>query len=190
MRKLIAHMMTTIDGYIGDAPGLHRLTNDWTNLDDEMRGWYTVLFGATDTLMFGRVIYQELVPHWTAVADGRIPGSTWEVGFGSHVRRARKIVVSSTLRDVPVDTTVIGGDLAAEVNAIKATEGSDILLYTGPALLATLSRLGLIDEYLVSVHPIAIGRGTSLFGGLNGPLRLELVSSKRFRSGSLVNRYR
>jgi dihydrofolate reductase len=191
MRKLIVHMMTTLDGFIADEPGTPgRLPGDWTNYDDEMRRFTADLFTATDTLMFGRGIYQEFVPHWTAVGNGDIPGDEHEVIFGGRVRDTRKIVVSTTLDQVPGDTTVLRGDLAAQVDALKAAPGSDILCYCGPDLLATLAGLGLIDEYMLYVHPLVIGRGVHLFGGLQGTVRLELARTRTFDSGTVLSYYR
>ena len=67
MRKLILHMMTTVDGFIADSEG--RLSG-WTNWDEEMKAFYnSEVFAGSDTIMYGRRIYEELVPPCTAIAD-------------------------------------------------------------------------------------------------------------------------
>jgi dihydrofolate reductase len=48
----------------------------------------------------------------------------------------------------------------------------------------------LIDEYRLVIHPVVIGNGTSLFGALREPLRLDLVEARTFPSGTLIHVYR
>ena len=59
-----------------------------------------------------------------------------------------------------------------------------------PTLSAALERLGLIDEYRLVVHPILAGHGPTLFQGLERSRRLELVSTKRLKSGVMALHYR
>jgi dihydrofolate reductase len=64
------------------------------------------------------------------------------------------------------------------------------LLVGGTRLSAALERLGLIDEYRLVVHPILAGHGPTLFHGLERARRLELVSTKRLKSGVMALHYR
>ena len=57
-------------------------------------------------------------------------------------------------------------------------------------LSATLERMGLIDEYRIVVHPIFAGHGPTLFQGLERSRHLELVSTKRLKSGVMALHYR
>ena len=59
-----------------------------------------------------------------------------------------------------------------------------------PMLSAALERLGLIDEYRIVVHPVLAGHGPTLFQGLERSRRLELVSTKRLKSGVMALHYR
>lgn len=191
MRKLILHMMTTMDGFIADSSG--RLSGNWTNWDDEMRQFYNDLFAAADTIMYGRVIYEEMVPAWEAIADGNAPAGVSDTegdrAFGRHLRELRKIVISTTMESVEGRAAVIQENLAEQITAIKKQPGSDILLYCGPCLLATLRELGLIDEYMLYVNPTALGMGAHLFGQLKSPLQLKLLQAKTFGSGTVLTRY-
>jgi riboflavin biosynthesis pyrimidine reductase len=63
------------------------------------------------------------------------------------------------------------------------------LLYCGPRLVSTLTELGLIDEYMLYVNPIVLGRGTSLFENLKGALQLKLLRIKIFGSGVVLKFY-
>jgi len=57
-------------------------------------------------------------------------------------------------------------------------------------LSAALERLGLIDEYRLVLHPVLAGHGPTLFQGLEPSRQLELVSTKRLKSGALALHYR
>jgi dihydrofolate reductase len=191
VRKLILHMMTTMDGFIADSSG--RLTGSWTNWDEEMKAFYHDLFAATDTIMYGRIIYEEMVPAWEAIADGNAPPGVSDTeadrAFGRRLRELRKIVISTTLDQAEERATVIGDNLAGQIAAIKNQPGSDILLYCGPRLMATLTHLGLIDEYMLYVNPTALGKGVHLFGQLTSALQLKLLQVKAFSSGTILTTY-
>ena len=61
-----------------------------------------------------------------------------------------------------------------------------VLVHGGPDFAASLTRLGLVDEYHLSTVPIAIGAGRSPFANLDEHLKLEVVEEQRFRSGALA----
>jgi len=85
---------------------------------------------------------------------------------------------------------VISGDIADQLAALKDRAGKTIMLSCGPATLAPLaSTPGLIDEYLIAVHPAAIGAGPQLLDGLSTDLALRLLEAKVFDSRCLILRY-
>lgn len=191
MRKLILHMMTTLDGHIATPDG--RLDRAWTNWDEEMKAAYNDLFATIDTIMYGRVIYQEMVPAWKDIAEGRPPGwmtvTDSDLKFARRLQDMRMIVLSTTLDHVEGNATLIRDDLAGRIAELKFQPGSDILLFCGPALLSTLAGLGLIDEYLLYVHPTATGSGVSLFGDLRQAIQFNLKTIRTFSSGSILAHY-
>jgi dihydrofolate reductase len=65
-----------------------------------------------------------------------------------------------------------------------------ILAHGGAAFLDALIRDGLIDEYRLVIHPVAIGHGTRLFSSLAKSLRLELVEAHTYPSGTAIKVYR
>jgi dihydrofolate reductase len=191
MRRIVLHMMTTADGFIADSQGK---LGGWTNWDEEMRAFYNdEIFAASDTIMYGRRIYEEMVPAWTAIADlDPLEDETiteGDVTFGKRVRAMKKIVVSTTLEAVGRNAIVVRDNIPERIMELKMIEGPDILLYCGPRLVATLTGLGLIDEYMLYVNPILLGHGTRLFGDLHGALQLTLLKTKIFGSGVVLNYY-
>jgi dihydrofolate reductase len=87
-------------------------------------------------------------------------------------------------------TRIVRTNLQDEVLKLKQEQGKNI--FTGGVTLASqLAELGLIDEYHFLVHPIVVGEGRRVFEGINlqEKLRLKLVESKTFKSGSVALRY-
>jgi dihydrofolate reductase len=99
-------------------------------------------------------------------------------------------VFSRTLEKADWNTRIIGANLAEEVTAMKRQPGKDLLLTGGVGLAATLTGLGLIDEYQVVVHPVVLGGGKRLFAGVEERLELRLVESRTFDSQAVLLRYR
>jgi dihydrofolate reductase len=191
MRKLILHMMTTVDGFIADPEG--RLGGGWTNWDEEMRQFYIQLFATSDTIMYGRGIFEEMVPGWAAIADGSsTPGTTVtdsDLAFANRLGEMTKIVVSTTLDHVDGNAILIRDNITEQITKLKEQPGTDILLYCGPRLVATLTQHGLIDEYMLYVNPTVLGQGTHLFRDVQEPLQLKLLKTKTFGSGVILTYY-
>jgi len=88
------------------------------------------------------------------------------------------------------ETEVVNGDLATEIARLKQQPGKDILAHGGAGFARSLVRLGLVDEYRLLVHPVALGTGLPLFAELPAPMHLKLVSTSLFRSGAAAHVYR
>ncbi len=84
---------------------------------------------------------------------------------------------------------VASGDLADEVRRLKNEPGKEILAHGGAMFARSLVQSGLIDEYRLLVHPVALGRGQALFSELAAPIDLTLVSSTPFSAGTVANIY-
>lgn len=101
-----------------------------------------------------------------------------------------KFVLSTSRRDFPwSNTRRVEGELAGAIKRLKKRTPRGLLLGS-PNLAKQLHGLGLIDEYLLVVHPVVAGRGPVLFADWRGSPRLKLAEAKRFKSGVLALRYR
>src|SRR5215203_1466477 len=100
-----------------------------------------------------------------------------------------KVVFSNTME--PSDgRVVLRGDLASQLAKLKQQDGADIILGCGPVTLGPLaSTPGLVDEYLIAVHPAVI-TGPRMFDYLTRDLALELVHAEVFDAGSVVLHHR
>jgi len=139
-------------------------------------------FAGTSAYLFGRSTYEEMAAFWPHQPD--------ENPMAASLNAAQKYVVSSTITDTSWDpTTVISGDVAGTVAALKA-EGEGAIVVLGSGKLARfLLAAGLVDGLTLFVHPLLLGTGTRLFGDLPGLQRLRLVSSRSSELGSLVLNY-
>ncbi|MFT3696033.1 MAG: dihydrofolate reductase family protein [Kofleriaceae bacterium] len=84
----------------------------------------------------------------------------------------------------------MSGPVGEEVARLKQESGGPLVAYGGASFAQSLVREHLPDEIHLLVHPVAVGRGMSLFTSLAEPMRLELVESKRFPLGGIGNVYR
>ena len=128
---------------------------------------------------------------FTRESRSEIMGSYWAASVGpiaTAMNDKPKAVFSHTLMNAgwgPAE--ILSGELSAEIANLKAREDQGtILVHGGPGLAASLTRLGLVDEYQLSTIPIAIGAGRSPFAKLDQHLKLEVVEEQRFRSGALA----
>jgi dihydrofolate reductase len=85
---------------------------------------------------------------------------------------------------------VIHDDLHAEVRALKAQSGADLLLTGGANLAAALTDLGLVDEYHIAVHPVVLGGGRKLFAEPNLRRNVRTVESCLLDGQVVVTSYR
>ena len=88
------------------------------------------------------------------------------------------------------EAQIANGDLATEIGRLKQQPGKDIVAHGGAGFAQSLARLGLIDEYRLVVHPVALGVGLPLFAELPMPLDLKLVGTSIFASGVVAQVYR
>jgi dihydrofolate reductase len=157
--------------------------------DVELHDYFTELMDAAGAMLFGRTTYELMETAWPAVArDEKAPRGMRE--WARKLEDKPKYVVSASRRDFPWNNTFrIEGDLHEAVSQLK-DKTPDGLLVGSPTLSAALEGLGLIEEYRLVVHPILAGHGPTLFQGLERSRRLELVSTKRLKSGVMALHYR
>jgi dihydrofolate reductase len=184
-------MQSTFNGRIANADGGFWEPFAW---GQEEMAYLNEFFRTADTWALSRKLYEAIVPWWDSVAKGEIPDDAPAITaadreFAVMLSNMSKVVFSHTLPSAG-DRVVISGDIADQLAALKQGTGKTIVLSCGPATLAPLaSTPGLIDEYLIAVHPAAISTGPYLFDGLSTDLALRLLRAKPFDAGCLVLHY-
>jgi dihydrofolate reductase len=84
----------------------------------------------------------------------------------------------------------IASDPQQEINRLKQEPGKDILAHGGAGFAKSLIQLGLVDEYQLLTHPVALGTGLPLFSAISRPIHLELVKVTPFKAGAVAQVYR
>jgi dihydrofolate reductase len=171
MRKIIAAEMVTLDGVIDTAS---QLTGQY--FSDELQQYFAAGMAGTDTLLMGRVTYQEMAPHWVK-ADTEDP-------VAAHMSKP-KYVVSTTLVDTSEwpNSTLVKADVAGQLTRLKEQPGKDILALGSATLVRWLLRRGLADELDLLVFPVVEGHGKRLFDEDGGQINLTLAGSQAFSTG-------
>jgi dihydrofolate reductase len=179
MRPVVLQMGVTLDGFVHGAKGYE----DWglPPEDDEVVAWKVSSLREAGTHIMGRTTYEAMASVW--------PNTTGV--YADVMNEIPKVVFSKTLNraDWP-ESQIAGGDLAEDIDRLKREPGGVILAHGGATFIDALIRDGLIDEYRLVIHPVAIGHGTGLFKALRGPLRLELIEARTFPSGTAIQVYR
>ena len=100
------------------------------------------------------------------------------------MNQAQKFVFSKTLTTAEWNnTTLLNGDLAAEVRKLKNEPGNDMAILGSGTIVARLAQEGLIDEFQFVVNPVVLGKGRTTFDGVTRRLNLRLIKTRAFPSG-------
>ena len=177
MRKVSSGLFISLDG-VAQSP------DQWQfdNFDEDMGAAMGQFMGETDSILLGRVTYQEWASYW--------PHATTDLDFADFINNMPKFVFSKTLDTVDwQNSTLVKGDLTAEVNTLKQQPGRVISVTGSPGLVRSLIENDLLDELTLMVHPVIAGHGKRLFGDNSALKRLKLVDSKATRTGVLLNKY-
>jgi dihydrofolate reductase len=144
---------------------------------DDSRHWNMRALDEAGVHTMGRRSYEIMGPHW-ATAEGPV---------ATAMNEKPKAVFSRTLEQADWGPVEVFGDLAAGIADLKARdEGGTVLVHGGPVFAASVTRLGLVDEYQLMTVPVAIGAGRSPFAELGEHVKLDVVEEARFRSGALA----
>ena len=178
MRRVVLQMSVTLDGYVAGPGG----EGDWGLPAEhpDVRAWKVASVRQAGTHIMGRVTYEQMAAYWpTATGD-----------YAALMNNIPKVVFSKTLPTAEwASSRIARGDLTEEIAALKSESGGDIIAHGGAAFVQALSRLRLIDEYRLIIHPVALGNGLPLFKDLARPLRLDLAEARRFPGGTVIHVY-
>lgn len=176
MRRVVAGLFISLDG-VTESP------DKWMfdHFDEGMMAALQAHIAAVDTVLLGRVTYQEWAPYW--------PTSTDEP-YASHINNTPKYVASTTLKKVEwKNSTLITGSVADTITRLKHQPGKDIGVAGSSTLVRSLLHGGLLDEITLMTIPVIAGRGKRLFIDGDGPKRLKLVRSNTTGTGVLISTY-
>ena len=178
MRKLIAQIHISLDGIAALPSG----DLSWIHVDEEIFDDTLAMTNRADAAIYGRVTFGIMEAYWPT-APSQPNATKHDKEHGAWYAAVEKYVISNTLQEVKPMTTVIRGDIAAQISAIKTQPGKDILLFGSPSTVQSLLRMNLVDELCLLVNPILMGKGLHYFAEGGEQKRLRLIDSRVFTSG-------
>lgn len=188
MKKIIAALNTTLDGYIEGPQGEIDWMASWEDEEDT-----TPQF---DTCLLGAGMYPGYEQYWTAVRNApnkplpfsgalATPG---EQAYAQFAYTTPHIVLSTQMKSAAWPHTQIIRS-TADVAQLKHGSGKAIYAVGGAALVGTLINAGLVDEIRVQIRPILLGGGKALFKDVVGRHRLSLLGTRTFANGLVSLHY-
>jgi dihydrofolate reductase len=180
MRRLIVFNQVTLDGYFSGPNG----DFSWAHRDGDDQEWNDFVAGNASgggTLLFGRVTYELMASYWpTTIALQNNPMVAKRMNDGP------KVVFSRTLDKASwSNTKLVKGDLVEEVRKMKQEPGDGIAILGSGSIVAQLAQARLIDEYQIVIIPTVLGRGRTMFEGIER-IDLKLVRSRVFGNGNVL----
>ena len=189
MRKVFLYMTMTFDGFFSGPHG----ELGWMSqaADQELNDDIVGLFQGFDSGFIGYPTASELIPYWLNVANNPSAPKD-ERAIAQVVNALHPLIVSHREEKLEWENAELlvvksDQDLVEAVKKVKQQPGKDLGVPGGIRTAQTFVRLGLIDEYVLMVHPVAIGNGQRVF---TDRANLELVSAKTYQSGVMRVCYR
>jgi dihydrofolate reductase len=189
--RLTLHTFLSLDGVMqapggpDEDPGGGFVHGGWSSpYDDDdfgkaMAGW----FAHAGAFLLGRTTYEIFSSYWPQVTDPEHP-------IAAKLNALPKHVASTTLTDPAwQNTSVLGGDVAAEVARLKQQPGGELQVHGSGGLAQTLIEHDLVDEYRLLVFPVHLGSGRKLFRDGLKAAALRLTGTSTTSTGVVVTTY-
>ena len=183
MRTVTYSMGASADGYIVGPDGRF----DWSAPDEEVFRAHIEELRHVGVHLMGRRLYETMLYWETAEQEHSLDDVERE--WAALWNPLPKVVFSTSLSSVQGNARLATGDLAQEVERLRAEPGEGDIAIGGAALAAAAAALDLIDEYRVWVHPVLVGGGIPFFPQQERQVRLQLLESSTFQSRLVRLRY-
>jgi len=191
MGKLVSTIFVTLDGVYQAPGGREEDTRDgfehggWSFPygDDDFGRFITEVFDHPAAFLLGRRTYDIFASFWPKVTDPADP-------VASKLNALPKYVASSTLTDPEwAHTTVVGGDLAKEVTALKERTDGELQVHGSGALVQSLLALDLVDTLHLLTFPVVLGSGRRFFVEGAVPTRFRHAGGSITAAGVSIQSY-
>jgi dihydrofolate reductase len=161
--------------------GVMELPENWAppRQDDVMNAKLGEGMARHGALLLGRRTYEQFYAYWPKQKDNPITDL---------LNRRQKYVVSRSLEEpLPWENSTLVRE--HEIAGIKERAGVDLSVLGSGELLQTLMREGLVDEYLLMIHPVVLGSGQRMFPDGGPPLNLKLAEAVTTTTGVVLATY-
>lgn len=180
MSKLIVWNLVTLDGYFEG-------TRKW-DLDFHGGAWGPELdqlsheFGdKAEALVFGRVTYEGMSAYWSSDEE--------EGEVKTYMNALPKIVASRTMQTAEWNNSRVVSDIAGELRRMKQTAEKDLYIFGSAELVDSLLPENLIDEIMLCLVPVRLGKGTPFFKKAETAMPMTLLEARPLSTGSVILRY-
>jgi dihydrofolate reductase len=155
-------------------------------MDTESRNYLDDVYGNAAAFLFGKWTYGVFARSWgSGMADPA------ESPIAAALNDRPKYVVSTTISDPQWEpTTVLTGDIAAQIEKLKEEGEGDLVVPGSLSLVRWLLANDLVDQLDLTVYPVVIGQGNRLFPDSGPDYRLELIDSHATSGGLVIQKYR
>jgi dihydrofolate reductase len=132
--------------------------------------------------VFGRITYELMASFWpTQFAVENMPV------VAKRMNQAPKVVFSRTLENADWNNTrLVKADLPGEIRKMKSEPGEGLVIFGSGTIVSQLAREGLIDEYQLVITPVVLGKGRTMFEGVEGLHPFKLIKSRAFKNGNTL----
>lgn len=179
MAKIVAALNIALNGSCDHTAGV---------ADEALHDHYTELIQGSDIILYGRTTYQLMEGHWPGLVKNPSGEKSMD-DFAMAIHTIQKVVFSRTLKSLSWENSVLAQkSLEDEARSLKKQPGKDVLIGS-PSLINALTKLGLIDEYQLCIHPVIAPDGLLLFKGIPEQLVLKLTKTKTFKAGQVMHYY-
>jgi dihydrofolate reductase len=168
MRKLILYSAASLDGFI--AGPNHEI--DWLFSGNDYG--YAAFYDSIDTTISGFNTYN------LTLSFEQFP----------YLDKTNFVLSRHHQHKENTPVSFISADPVGFVNYLKEKPGNDIWLVGGGQINSLMLNAGLIDEMIISIHPIILGKGISLFAGSPLKSNLKLTGTKTYIDGLLQVTYK
>jgi len=180
MGKLSVYNFVSLNGYFKglneDVSWAHQQTSK------EQNEFAAENARSGDILLFGRKTYEMMASYWPS-GEAKKNAS----GIADGMNKAEKIVFSKTLPEAKwMNTRVIKGNLEEEVKKLKETSEKNMTILGSGSIVNQLAEKGLIDDFMIMIHPVAISNGTLFLKDISNNIQLELTKTKSFPNGVVL----
>ncbi len=191
MRKVFLYMTMSLDGFIAGPNNELDWMDGEAASDPELNKDIVDLISAADTGLMGYPTAVGMIPYWANMAKDP-SASRADRDLATAISKIHGVVISNKPEKIDGDNAEVlvvknDNELIEAVSNLKRQNGKSLGIPGGVRTGQTFARLGLVDEYDLLIHPVAIGSGMRLF---TTRVNLELVSSKAYKSGVTRFRYR
>ncbi|MDW5314388.1 dihydrofolate reductase family protein [Rhizobium sp. PL01] len=208
MRELILKMSMSLDGFVSGPEG----DVAWMFSGDQVAiAWSVETVGNASLHIMGSRTFKDMASFWPTSTIAFAPPMN-QIAKAVFSKQGPAVLKAAATANSPKDASagadstqsgqfqpgaeswseayVASGDLADEIAKLKAEEGKPIIAHGGAAFARSLIARELVDQYVLLVHPVVLGKGVPIFSDIAQPRRLKLISATVFPGGAVAQIYR